>query len=397
MRSYFLIVENAFLKQNCLFLCIETECFLAYTKGSSPGAAGEPPGRLSAAAGKRTRTACYCTRKEGANVTIREFAMLCGISPATASRYFSGQGSISEEKRKQIEKCVRETGYRPSRNYRTRRKGNDTIVVLLPHANHTFFTDMCRELGARAERLQKKLVFLVMDDKEPQNTLSLIRRYTPAGIILLHESTEDPISDALAQQSIPIVVCGALPVGRRFSSVHIDDMLAAYDGMNYLIGLGHRRIGIISDNSSAISSGFQRITGCRKAMDDAGLALADRQIAHCGMTFADGYAGAAQLLERIPELTAIFAFSDDTAAGAVAWLQDNGRCVPQDVSVLGFDDNSLAVKIRPRLTTVRQPFAHIAAKSIGRLLDIEDVQDIASFTLMHEIVERDSCCPPRRP
>ena len=338
----------------------------------------------------------YRRGKEGVCMTIREFAMQCGVSPATVSRYFSGQGGISKENRLQIEKHVRKTGYHPPRSYRTRRKGNDTIVVLLPHFHHTFFADMTEELCAQADQLKKKLVFLIMDDEMPQNTLSLIQQFTPAGIILLHESTEDPISDALSRQSIPIVVCGALPVGRRFSSVHIDDMMAAYDGMNFLIEMGHRSIGILSDNSRAISSGFQRITGCRKAMDDAGLALSDGQIVHCGMTFEDGYTGAAQLARQMPEITAIFAFSDDTAAGAIAWMQDNGRHVPEDISVLGFDDNSLAEKIRPRLTTIHQPFALIAAKSIERLLDIEDVQDIASFTLMYEIAERESCCPPRR-
>lgn len=327
-------------------------------------------------------------------MTIREFAKQCGVSPATASRYFSGQGGISEEKRLLIEKYVRKTGYHPPQSYRTRRKGNDTIVVLLPHFGHTFFTDMADTLRAQADQIKKRLVFLIMDNEQPKITLALIQQITPAGIILLHESTEDPISDALSNQNIPIVVCGALPVGRRFSSVHIDDMMAAYDGMNYLIGMGHRHIGIISDNSHAISSGFQRLTGCRKAMNDAGLCFSEEQVVHCGLTFADGYTGASQLAMQMPEITAIFAFSDDTAAGAIAWLQDNGRCVPQNISVIGFDDNSLAEKIRPRLTTIHQPLALIAAKSIERLLNIKDTQDIASFTLNYEIIERDSCSAP---
>ena len=326
-------------------------------------------------------------------MTIREFAQLCGVSPATVSRYFSGQGSISEEVRKQIEKTAKKTGYRPPDSYRSRRKNNSTIVVLLPHLQHTFFADILEELRRQADKLHKKLAFLIMDERAPQNTLSLIQELSPIGIILLHESTEDPISDALSRQNIPIVVCGALAVGRRFSSVHIDDMMATYDGMNYLIGIGHTEIGVISDNSQAISSGFQRITGCTKAMEDAGLTLSESHIIHGGLTFEAGYEGARRLLLQAPKTSAVFAFSDDAAAGAIAFLRDSGKDVPGDISVLGFDDNSLAEKIRPRLTTVHQPFSLIAQKSIERLLEIQGTHDMASFTLSYEIVERESCRP----
>lgn len=326
-------------------------------------------------------------------MTIREFARLCGVSPATVSRYFSGQGSISEETRKQIEEIVRKTGYHPPKSYRSRRKNHSVIVVLLPNLQHTFFSDISEELRAQADKMNKKLVFLLMDERTPQNTLSLIQAISPIGIILLHESTEDPISDALSNQNLPIVVCGALAVGRRFSSVHIDDMMATYDGINYLVGIGHREIGIISDNSYAISSGFQRITGCKKAMEDAGLPLPEERIIHGGLTFEAGYNGTRELFARDTSLTAVFAFSDDAALGAVAWLQDSGRHVPDDVSVLGFDDNSLAEKIRPRLTTIHQPLSTIAQKSIERLLEIQGTHDMASFTLPYQIVERESCCP----
>lgn len=324
-------------------------------------------------------------------MTIREFAKLCGVSPATISRYFSGQGTIGEEMRRRIEKEAKKTGYHPPDSYRSRRKNNATLVVLLPHLRHTFFTDILEELRQQAEKFHKKLAFLIMDEHTPQNTLSLIQTLAPAGILLLHESTEDPIADVLGKQNIPIVVCGALAAGRRFSSVCIDDMMATYDGMNYLIELGHRDIGVIADNSRAISSGFQRITGCKKAMEDARLDFPESNIVHGGLTFDAGYQGAQTLLRRAPQLSAMFAFSDDAAAGAIAFLQDAGKDVPGDISVLGFDDNSLAEKLRPRLTTVHQPLSLIAQKSIERLLEIQGAHDMASFTLSCEITERQSC------
>ena len=170
-------------------------------------------------------------------------------------------------------------------------------------------------------------------------------------------------------------------------------MMAAYDGTNYLIGLGHTKIGFLTDASRAISSGFQRLTGARKAMEDAHLPFDDSLTQPGGMTFEDGYMGISQLMERHPELTAIFAFSDDLAAGAISRLREMGRRVPEDISVLGFDDNSMARRFSPALTTVHQPMEQIAQKTLERLANMQGAHDISSLTLACEIVERASCRP----
>lgn len=324
-------------------------------------------------------------------MTIREFAKLCGVSPATASRFFSGRGSISEPVRLRIEQVAKKTGYAPPDSFRGRRKTSSIIAVIIPHFRQCFFNDMIEQLRVHGERMGKRLIVLPADESNPQNTLALLSACEPMGVILLHESIEYPLADALSRRNIPVVVCGALAAGRRFSAVHIDDMMAAYDGTNYLIGLGHTRIGFLSDASRAISSGFQRLTGCRKAMEDAHLELPDVCIEPGGMTFEDGYKGVEPLMERCPDLTAIFAFSDDLAAGAIARLQEMGRRVPEEISVLGFDDNSMAHRFNPALTTVHQPMEQIAQKTLERLANMQGAHDISSLTLACEIVERSSC------
>lgn len=324
-------------------------------------------------------------------MTIRAFAELCGVSPASVSRFFSGQGMLSEDIRVKIEQMVKKTGYRPPTGYRGRRKINETIAVLVPNMKQTFFDDILEELRQRVQEQHKRMVVLLMDEETPENTLSLIQSYKPMGVILLNESTKDPIADELSRLGVPTVVCGALAMGRRFSSVHIDDMMATFDGMNYLIELGHQNIGLLADNSTAISSGFQRVTGCKKAMEDAKLPFPDSWIVHGGMTFQAGYEGMRTLSHRAPELTAVFAFSDDVAAGAIACLKDAGKRVPEDLSVLGFDDNSRAKQVRPLLTTVHQSITQLAQKSIEHLLTMENAGEITSLTLSYQIIERDSC------
>lgn len=330
-------------------------------------------------------------------MTIREFAKLCGVSPATASRFFSGRGSISEPVRLRIEQVAKKTGYAPPDSFRGRRKTSSIIAVLVPNFKQAFFTDMIEELRENAGRLGKRLLIFPMDESNPQNTLALLSSCEPMGVILLHESVDFPLADALSRRNIPVVVCGALATGRRFSAVHIDDMMAAYDGANYLIGLGHKDIGFLSDGSRAISSGFQRLTGCRKAMQDAHLLMPDEHIEAGGMTFEDGYKEVDVLMERCPHLTAIFAFSDDLAAGAITRLREMGKRVPEDISVLGFDDNSMARRFNPQLTTVRQPMEQIAVKTLERLINMQGAHDVSSLTLSCELAERESCraLPPK--
>lgn len=326
-------------------------------------------------------------------MTIREFAALCGVSPATVSRCFSGQGSVGAEVRTRIEEMARKTGYRPPEGYRSRRKANAAIAVLVPGFRHSFFDDVLGELHRQAEELGKQLVVLPMDRRDPRHTLSLLQMLLPVGVILLDERAADPIADALSRENRSAVVCGGQAMGRRFSSVHIDDLMAAYDGTNYLLDLGHREIGFLSDDQHSVSSGFQRITGCKKAMEDAHIPLSPARIVCGGGTrFGDGYDGMAKLLDEAPGLTAVFAFSDDLAAGALTCLHDRGLRVPEDISVLGFDDSSLSERLRPKLTTVHQPIAQIARKSIEYLLELQKSAEISSLTLPYSIIERDSCC-----
>lgn len=324
-------------------------------------------------------------------MTIREFARLCNVSPATASRFFSGHGQVSAEKRAIMEKMSKETNYQPREDYRTRRKQRNTLVAVLPDFRHAFFNHMAELLRLHAAACGKQLVVMQSSGPVDEATLSLLTSLSPLGVILLSDHPDDAIADALVQRGIPAVICGGLPLGRRLSAVHIDDIMAAYDGTRYLLRLGHRDIGFLSDNTRAISSGFQRIIGCRRAMHDAGLALPDAQIALGETTFEGGYEAMGALLSAAPHITAVFACSDDMAVGAAARLWEVGKRIPDDVSLLGFDDSMIGQQMRPRLSTVRQPNDQIARACIARLLALTHVQDVTSLVLPYALVERESC------
>lgn len=323
-------------------------------------------------------------------MTIRDFAALCNVSPSTASRFFSGK-PVSAEARAGLERMRKKTGYAPPAGYHSRRKTSNVIVTILPDFRHAYYDSMLQNLAICAAERGNQLAIVPLEEGNRSACLKSLDLISAVGVILLDEQVKDSLADELDACGVPVVACGSRALSRRFSSVRIDDFAAAYEGMNYLISLGHRKIAILSDVTEAVSSGFQRLAGCQKAAADAGISLPAEAILTSGTTFEVGYDGINTLLSVYPDLTAVFAFSDDVAAGVIARLSDAGFRVPDDISVLGFDDSPIAEQIRPRLTTVHQPIFQIAKYTVDRLLAMSGAWDISTTTLPCRMVRRESC------
>lgn len=324
-------------------------------------------------------------------MTIREFAKLCDVSPATVSRYFSGGSGLSPAIAKNIQKMADEVGYIPASRARKPKTASQVFAVFIPVWRHCFFSDLLVHLEQLAQKQNFQMLVLPSNGQDLKNCVSLLRTISPMGVLLLDELTDDPLAEMLYQERIHTVMCGSLSLKHLFPAVHIDDMAAAYDGANYLMDLGHKNIGIISAKPQTISSGFQRIMGCRKAMEDAGLSLPDENITYGGSSFQDGYSAMNQLFDRHLPLTAVFAFSDDMAAGAITSIREHGLSVPEDISVLAFDNCVVSLETRPQLTTIAQPIDLIASRSLELLCEYPETPE--SITLRHTIMERNSCRP----
>lgn len=316
-------------------------------------------------------------------VTVRELAKRCGVSPATVSRVLSGSAPVRQETREKIEAAIRTAGYSLPNQ---RPPAGKTVAVVVPWMDHIFFQQVLSCLQALLARQGDTMVVLPGQGEA-------LRRLKPDGVILLSEETEEDLIRQLQRQHISVVICGALPLSHLCPAVHVDDLAAAYDGTNYLLNLGHRQIGFLCDSPKAISAGFQRIAGCRKALEDRGLSLPEERIRTCESTFSGGYAGAKALLRKDPELTAIFAHSDAAALGAMAALADLGKQVPEQISVLGFDGTPAGAEVRPGLTCVAQPIEDIVRKSLELLyagMDRPQWDTPPTITLPHSILVRDS-------
>ena len=186
---------------------------------------------------------------------------------------------------------------------------------------------------------------------------------------------------------------GPLDVPERV--VATNDRLAVREAADYLVSLGHRCIGYIAGPSGFMSAG-ERLAGFTEALKSHGMKLPASYVVEGGYTYDSGVACANLLLSKTPRPTAIFASNDEMAAGVYRSAHKLGLRIPEDLSIIGFDDGPLAERMLPSLTTVRLPIRDIGRRAAGRLIGAAD--DSPSQTpLVPHLVVRDSCARPRKP
>ncbi len=206
---------------------------------------------------------------------------------------------------------------------------------------------------------------------------------------------------AVAEAGIPTVAVATGRPGAAMTAVSINDFEAAKAMTRYLLGLGHRRIAIITGHPNQTASS-QRFQGYMEAMCEAGLHVGPEHVAQGYFTYRSGLAAAESLLKGSWEPTAIFASNDDMAAATTAVAHRMGLGVPDDIAIVGFDDTPLATAIWPALTTIRQPIAEMARESVKLLLEqirrkrAGEEPQILHKLLKYTLIERESSSAARR-
>lgn len=300
---------------------------------------------------------------------IRDVARLAGVSVATVSRALSNPEKVSPESLDKVHTAIAQVGYRPNmlaRNFRSARAY--AVVVLVPDIANPFYSLFIRALEDRAH--QKGYAVLLGDTRgTPERELEYIRRVETRladGIVQLRPSSEKSLNNIPAD--IPCVnACGCeYTTG---PAIRIDNRGAAKSMVNYLISLGHRRIGVISglkDNPHAID----RLAGYKEAIAEAGIPFERDLIAEGDFTMWSGLNAAFQFCNMKNRPTAIFSMNDEMAIGAMQTLKNQGFRIPDDISVTGFDDIAYAKYSDPSLTTISQPAEEMGKMAMDMLLKI---------------------------
>lgn len=232
------------------------------------------------------------------------------------------------------------------------------------------------------------------NDNEVDRARQICREHKPHGVIFLG-SDRNHFTPELTDLGIPCLLMtntaatAAIP---NLSSVSVDDVAAAARMVGHLLDNGHRRIAFIGGDLTSSQPSSARLSGCLSEFSRRGLSFEPgKQYIAARYTLPGGYHAMEQLLDNLPDLTAVFAFSDIMAIGAMRALRDRGLRVPEDVSVCGFDGIELADYLSPRLTTIRQPAERMAGRGVAILIRcIEEQCDAVHELVPYELLEGES-------
>ena len=307
-------------------------------------------------------------------MTIKDIAKLSGYGVATVSRVLNDHPDVSDETRRKVLAVVEEQNFHPNNNAKhLKQQASTSIAVIVKGTQNMLFADLVEKLQAllRDAGQDATVYYLDEDANEVAYACQLCRERRPMGILFLGGDRE-LFQAAFQDISVPCVLLTNTAGDLNFhnlSSITTDDREASRQAVRFLADRGHRRIGMLGGNWSCFQIGHSRYLGCQQACRELGLPFdGERQCEPCRYSLEEGYAAAKVLLERCPDLTAIFAVSDVTALGAMRALRELGKRVPEDISVIGYDGIAIGQYSLPRLTTVRQDTQRLAQRGVDALL-----------------------------
>ena len=328
--------------------------------------------------------------------TIKDVAKRAQVSTATVSRVLNEQHWVAEGTRATVFKAVQELNYKPNAVARSlMHSQTKTLAIIFPNVSDMFSGTVLT--GAEdAAHARGFSVIICKTGGGKERTLSylqLLAEKRVDGIIFASEVLLAEYAEFIQRLGIPLVVLSGETVEPGVPIIRCDDHQAAYAATAYLIGLGHERIGMLYGGAHETAEQNGRLLGFHEAHRDHGLVVEGAQVVCMdGFAFKDGQVGGGQLIKQCRGLSAIFASSDELALGVMSAAFVRGIRVPDDLSVMGFDDLPLAEMSLPPLTTVRQPLYGMGRRAATLLLDhIQGLQKLGENAVFPTtIVERQS-------
>jgi LacI family transcriptional regulator, galactose operon repressor len=293
------------------------------------------------------------------------------VSTATVSRFVNGAGLVAGSTAQRVEMAVRALGYSPNGIARSLvTKATHTIAFLLPEITNPFFPGLVNavQLFANEHNYALLLCSTLSDPAKEEQYLKLLQAKQVDGILAVGLRLRRAQIERFALSGIPFVSLDRdidLPGAPR---VHVNHRGGAQLATQHLLALGHRSIAHVT-GPPQLRVSRERLAGYRAALTSAGLRGDERLVVFGDFSEDGGYRGIEQLLGKAVEFTAVFAANDLTAIGAIAALKRHGRRVPEDVSVVGFDDIHLAAYTSPALTTIRQPTVEMGRRATEILIE----------------------------
>ncbi len=310
-------------------------------------------------------------------ITITDVAKHAGLSRATVSRVINNRPYVSEEKKKLVRNAMDKLGYYPNSSaQRLRNQKTNIIGVLVPRLTNPFFINIIEGIEKiAAESGLQLLICQTKSDKQKElNYFTLLRTKQVDGIILTSlENDWEQFSPYVDYG--PVILCNEYYENATVPMIRLNQYEGSYIGARHLIDRGHRKIGYCGGGStSGLSKDRKR--GLKKALEEAGLSLNPNWIFHKRYSIEDGRELMKEITAMEDRPTAIFTNSDEVAAGIIKESKELGLKVPDDLAVIGFDNQPIAELIEPRLTTIDQPSEEIGEKAMETMVAVLNQQKI---------------------
>jgi DNA-binding LacI/PurR family transcriptional regulator len=328
--------------------------------------------------------------------TIYHVAEQAGVSIATVSKVINNTGRISDKTKKKVLKVMKELNYQPSVVASALTgKRTQTVGLLIPNIANPFFAEVARSMEDRAHELGFSVVMCSTDyqEEKEEKYISLLIRKRVDGFILASGFKSTGLIEELIKQNLPVALIAHDISSLSLNTVSVDDYKGGYQAVSHLASLGHERIGMIAEE---VRSNDDRIRGYQDALEAYGLILDSSLLTRTASTVEAGKQEAERLLRLEKRPTAIFASNDILAIGAIQGARACGLSVPEDLSIVGFDNTILATISDPPLTTVAQPVHDMGRQVMDFLVDeIEGKKTMKQrMMLSPELVVRNSTAAP---
>jgi LacI family transcriptional regulator len=337
------------------------------------------------------------------HVTLDDVARMAGVSAKTVSRVINNESNVATETSERVQRAVDKLKYVPNSAASSLSRGRAMAIgLVVGWSLDTAFSSMLLDNILRnVTRRGYSLVLFASDEHTAYRVATAFRGRQMDGIIMdSGAGANAEVASRVNALNRPCVVIHPtrLEGNEKSSFVRIDNADGARRATEHLIGLGHHTIGLVSFPHLA-GEATERLSGYRAALEDAGIPFRADLIAECwGDPMQIGYKGAMQLIPTRPEITAVFGATDEIAIGALGAIWQMGLRVPEDISVIGFDDIAMASAINPPLTTIHQPIDEISRTAVDLVVDMIEGRSSGTTDLVlpTELVIRKSCLPPKR-
>lgn len=332
------------------------------------------------------------------NLTMADIAKLAGVSEATVSRALKNSSLINKETRARIQKIAQENNYEinaAARNFRTKKTHTLAVVLLVDRKwGHEVSDAFLMELlGSIADEAANHGYDLLLSTN-PHNVQNLNSYFLESkradGLIIVGQGRNDPRLDHLVETGAPFIVWGAEVPDHGYYTVGSDNRQGGYDATKLLLENGRRKLAFLGDVRHPEME--HRWDGYRKAHEETGVDIDAALVIPTDFSRADGYAKADKLIENgKPLCDAVFCVSDNMAIGVLKRFAEANVRVPEDVAIVGFDDNPLAVFATPALTTIRQDIREGGRLLVENLVKVLSGKTIDHVVIPTETIIRQSC------